>query len=70
MGVQALEGGGMRGGGSTGEESEHGGTEVDGIGLEVWVGGEEARGEAAIAVAEDERAPSVHQCGQKVVAAC
>jgi hypothetical protein len=50
-------------GGSAGEEREHRGAEVDGVGFELGVRGEESRGEAAIAVAEEESAAAVCEAG-------
>ena len=48
--------------------AEHGGAEVDCVGGDVRVGGEEGGGEAAVAVAEDEgvavRRPGGQKCGR------
>jgi hypothetical protein len=54
---------GVGAGGSAGEEREHRGAEVDGVGFELGVRGEESRGEAAIAVAEEESAAAVCEAG-------
>ena len=57
MGAKVGAGGGEAGGvgaGGVAEAGEHGGADVDGVGVEVGEGGEKAGGEATVAVAEDE----------------
>ena len=59
----------MGGVSSAGDECEHCGAEIDGVGFEVGVRGEEACGEAAVSVTEDEGAAGAGECGQEVAAA-
>lgn len=54
---------------AAGEEAQHGGAGVDGVGMQEGMGGEEAREEAAVAVAEDESAAGIGECGEKEEAA-
>src|SRR5690349_6644787 len=55
--------------GTAREKREHRRTQVHGVRLEVRVGGEEARGESAIAVAEDKSTAAVGEGRQEVIAA-
>lgn len=69
VGLEARFGGGGGGAGSMAEEVEHGGTEIDGVGVKAWIAGEEVGEEAAVAVAKDEDAAGVQEPGEEVEAA-
>jgi len=62
-------GGGEAGGGHGGsgaEEMKHGGAEVDGVGVQVRVAGEEMGEKAAVAIAEDKGSAGVEEPGEEV----
>jgi hypothetical protein len=69
VGAQAGFGCVVRPVGSAGEEMKHGGADVDGVDVEVGIGGEEAGKEAAVAVAENECAPAGGELREIVVTA-
>lgn len=56
-------------GGSVGEQAEHGGAEVDGVGVEIRMAGEKTGEEAAVAIAQDERLAGWGERGQVMEAA-
>lgn len=78
VGVRGLEGAGIDLVGleagectarSTPEKVEHGGAEVDGVGLEMAVAGQEGCEKAAVSVAEDESLAGCEEAWKKVKAA-
>jgi len=52
------------GGDTPGEEAQHGGTGVDCVGMQLRIGGEEAREKSSVAIADDEGAAAGEQRGE------
>ncbi len=69
VGCEAARGGGSCGLATLAEEVEHGGAEIDGIGVEVRVAGEQIREKSAVPVAEYESAAGIEELREEVQAA-
>ncbi len=67
--VEPGGGGGCGGRASLAELVEHGGAEIDGVGVEMGVAGEQMREESAVSVTEDQGAAGLEELREEVEAA-